>query len=84
MAFAPDGGEVAVLTYAHLYVFRRPAGLSWLEALRGTPEVIDLPGARQYEGLSYSRDGVAWLIVQEGEGSPVLRLPRRGMQGQAR
>jgi len=76
MAFAPDQSEVAVLTYAHLYIFRRPAGLSWLEALRGTPQVIDLPGARQYEGLSYSRDGKSWLIVQEGEGSPVLRLPR--------
>ncbi|MEF3192703.1 MAG: hypothetical protein K6346_00555 [Halothiobacillaceae bacterium] len=76
MAFAPDGREVAVLTYAHLYVFPRAAGQSWLEALRGTPRVIDLPGARQYEGLSYSHDGQAWLIVQEGEGSPVLTLPR--------
>ncbi|MEO1750776.1 hypothetical protein [Thiofaba sp. EF100] len=76
MAFAPDGGEVAVLTYAHLYVFPRQAGQSWLEALRGTPKVYDLPGARQYEGLSYSHDGKAWVIVQEGEGSPVLVLPR--------
>ncbi|MGC9007699.1 MAG: hypothetical protein ACP5IY_01275 [Halothiobacillaceae bacterium] len=76
MAFAPDGGEVAVLTYAHLYVFSRQAGQSWLEALRGTPKVYDLPGARQYEGLSYSHDGKAWVIVQEGEGSPVLTLPR--------
>ncbi|MEW6692764.1 MAG: hypothetical protein AB1340_08015 [Pseudomonadota bacterium] len=76
MAFAPDGGEVAVLTYAHLYAFPRQAGQSWLEALRGTPKVYDLPGARQYEGLSYSHDGKAWVIVQEGEGSPVLTLPR--------
>lgn len=76
MAFAPDGREAAVLTYAHLYVFPRAAGQSWLEALRGTPRVIDLPGARQYEGVSYSHDGQSWVIVQEGEGSPVLTLPR--------
>ncbi|MDM7322302.1 MAG: hypothetical protein P3W87_003255 [Gammaproteobacteria bacterium] len=76
MAFAPDGDEVAVLTYAHLYVFSRQAGQSWLEALRGEPKVYDLPGARQYEGVSYSHDGKAWVIVQEGEGSPVWVLPR--------
>ena len=76
MAFAPDGSEVAVLTYAHLYVFARKPGQPWLDVLRGTPRVVDLPGARQYEGLSYSRDGKAWVIVQEGEGSPVLSLPR--------
>lgn len=76
MAFAPDGGEVAVLTYAHLYVFSRQPGQSWFEALRGAPKVYDLPGARQYEGVSYSHDGKAWVIVQEGEGSPVLVLPR--------
>ncbi|MGK0673130.1 MAG: hypothetical protein ABWU16_00495 [Halothiobacillaceae bacterium] len=76
MAFAPDGSEVAVLTYAHLYVFPRQAGQSWLEALRGTPRVYDLPGAKQYEGVSYSHDGKAWVIVQEGEESPVWVLPR--------
>lgn len=76
MAFAPDGGEAVVLTYAHLYVFPRQAGQSWLEALRGEPRVVDLPGARQYEGISYSHDGQSWLVVQEGAGSPVLSLPR--------
>ncbi len=76
MAFAPNGEEVAVLTYAHLYVFSRAPGESWLDALRGVPRVIDLPGARQYEGLSYTSEGTGWLIVEEGEGTPVLRLPR--------
>lgn len=76
MAFAPDRREVAVLTYAHVYVFGRMEGQTWLEALRGRPKVIDLPGAQQYEGISYTRDGKGWVIVQEGEGSPVLRIGR--------
>ncbi len=76
MAFAPDLREAVVLTYAHVYMFKRAPGQAWQEALRGKPEVVDLPGARQYEGISYSRDGKAWLVVQEGEGSPVLHIAR--------
>ncbi|MFZ5580520.1 MAG: hypothetical protein ACOZAQ_08685 [Pseudomonadota bacterium] len=76
MAFSPDREEVAVLSYAHIYVFRRAAGQGWLDALRGEPRVIDLPGARQYEGLSYSRDGKGWRVVREGRGSGMLSLPR--------
>lgn len=76
MAFAPDGREVVVLTYGHLYCFSRRPGQSWLEALQGAPKVIELPGARQYEGVAYHQDGKGWLIVQEGEGAPVLSLPR--------
>ncbi len=76
MAFAPDRREVAVLTYAHIYVFRREAGQDWLTALRARPRVIDLPGARQYEGLSYTRDGKGWLVVREGDGATILRVPR--------
>ena len=76
MAFAPDLREAVVLTYGHVYVFKRATGQSWLEALSSKPVVIDLPGAQQYEGISYTRDGKGWQIVQEGEGSPVLYIPR--------
>lgn len=65
MAFAPDRSEVAVLSYAHIYIYPRSPQQSWLAALQGTPQVIPLPGARQYEGLSYTADGKAWLVVRE-------------------
>jgi len=68
MAFAPDRSEVALLSYAHIYVYPRNPQQSWLEALQGRPQVIHLPGARQYEGLSYSQDGKSWLVVREDSG----------------
>jgi len=69
MAFAPDHSEVALLSYAHIYVYARSPQQSWLETLQGTPQVIHLPGARQYEGLSYSADGQSLLVVREGTNS---------------
>ena len=84
MAFAPDRHEVAVLSYAHIYIFARSPQQNWLEALQGTPQVIHLPGARQYEGLSYSQDGQTLLVVRESsehDGTaavPILRLERPG------
>lgn len=66
MAFAPDRSEVALLSYAHIYLFARSPEQSWLNALQGTPHIIHLPGARQYEGLSYSTDGQSLLVVREG------------------
>jgi len=84
MAFAPDRHEVAVLSYAHIYIFARSSQQSWLEALQGTPHVIHLPGARQYEGLSYSQNGQALLVVRESskhDGTaavPILKLERPG------
>jgi len=78
MAFAPDRSEVAILSYAHIYIYPRSPQQSWLAALQGPPRVIHLPGARQYEGLSYSSDGQSLLVVREGEVSsssvPILRI----------
>lgn len=79
MAFAPNGQEVSVLTYAHLYVFARKPDQSWLDALQGIPQVIDLPGARQYEGLSYTPDGQGWCIAEEGEATVFLCLARSAL-----
>lgn len=79
MAFAPDHREISVLTYGHLYVFSRQPDQTWLQALQGTPQVIDLPGARQYEGLSYTPDGQAWRIVEEGEATVFLHIPRTAL-----
>lgn len=84
MAFSPDRSEVAVLSYAHIYVYPRSPQQSWLAALQGTPQVIPLPGARQYEGLSYTADGQAWVVVREDSNetapqniaAPVLTVER--------
>ncbi len=80
MAFAPDRSEVAVLSYAHIYIYPRNPQQSWLEALQGTPQIIHLPGARQYEGLSYSNDGKNLFIVREGANTaaavPILKIER--------
>ncbi len=84
MSFAPDGREVAVLSYAHIHLFPRAAGQSWLDALRGTAQVIHLPAARQYEGISYSADGRTLFVVREGEDDqadvPMLRVERASAQ----
>ncbi|MEW5837960.1 MAG: hypothetical protein AB1717_03915 [Pseudomonadota bacterium] len=82
MAFAPDRQEVALLTYSHIYIFPRSPQQSWLQAMQGQPRVIPLPGARQYEGMSYSQDGQTLLVVRESSeynrqaAVPVLRLAR--------
>jgi hypothetical protein len=85
MAFAPDRSEVAVLSYAHIYIYPRSPQQGWLEVLRGAPQIIHLPGARQYEGLSYSSDGKNLLIVREGEDTaaavPILKIERPSIAG---
>ena len=84
MAFAPDRSEVALLTYAHIYVYARSPQQSWQEAFQGAPRVIHLPGARQYEGISYSADGQSLLVVREGADSssavPTLIVERSAWQ----
>lgn len=82
MAFAPNRQEVALLTYSHVYIFPRSPQQSWLQAMQSPSLAIPLPGARQYEGLSYSQDGQTLLVVREsGEYNrqaavPVLQLKR--------
>ena len=82
MAFSPDRGEVALLSYAHIYIYARSPQQNWLEALQGTPQIINLPSARQYEGLSYSQDGQTLHVVRESNDHvgaaavPILQLER--------
>ncbi|MGD9889226.1 MAG: hypothetical protein AB7S56_08185 [Halothiobacillaceae bacterium] len=87
MAFAPDRSEVALLSYAHIYLYARKPQQSWLDALQSAPQVIDLPSARQYEGLSFSTDGKTLLVVREGQDTqsdvPILNIPHPSMLTQS-
>lgn len=65
MDFAADGSAAVVLTYGGLFLFSRPPGQSWAEALAGEPEALpefDLP---QAEAACFATDGRTIYVASE-------------------
>jgi hypothetical protein len=65
---APDGRRVVVRTYAQAFEWRVNGG-DVVAALKGTPQVVDLPDERQGEAIAYTRDGKDLVTTSEGKGA---------------
>lgn len=76
LALAPDGSELAVLTYRDAYVYARHAGESWQATLAREPRALGLPRLPQAEGLAYTRDGSAMYVTSERLPAPLVRIRR--------
>ena len=81
MAMAADGQALAVLTYAHIYVFERAAGDSWRDAVRRVPQCVLLPSEdagilTQREALCFARQGRRLWVTGEGYPAMLGRLDR--------
>lgn len=66
-AALPGGGEVAIRTYTHVFVFAVPG---W-----GQQASAPLPEQRQGESLTVASDGTRLLVGTEGLPSPLLAVP---------
>lgn len=71
---APDGRQLAVLTYAELLVYTRRGDESWAQAVAGTPTVNPLPWLPQAEALGWAPGGQALYATGEAMPAPLLYL----------
>lgn len=74
---SPDARTLAVLTYRHVLLYRRPGRASWASALAEPPEVHELPWLPQAEALSWSATGHALFATGEHRPAPLLYLNPR-------
>lgn len=74
MDISPDGRMAAVITYRSLYLFRREASESWVEAFGKPPEEFIGPPGSHDEAVSFSLDGRSIFVAAEGQRAPLFRL----------
>ena len=74
MDISPDGRMAAVITYRSLYLFRREATESWVEAFGKPPEEFIGPPGSHDEAVSFSLDGRSIFVAAEGQRAPLFRL----------
>lgn len=78
MDLSPDGRRLVVLTYGGVYLYERPAGSGWTDALRQAPRVISATGNRQAESVAFDSSGSAIYITLEQRHAPLYRLELDG------
>jgi hypothetical protein len=79
MDISPDGRQALVLTYRGLWLFQRPANMTWTQALQSTPVFVMLPPLKQAEGACFDTQSAAVFVTSEGRSAPLYRvdLPER-------
>jgi len=76
MALAPDGAELAVLTYGDLYLYARAPGAGWQQAFDQPPRAVGMPVLPQAEAVTYAADGSVLYVTGERLPAPILRVGR--------
>jgi len=74
MDISPDGRLAAVITYRSLYLFRREAEESWVEAFQREPQEFIGPPGLYDEAVSFSEDGKSVYVTSERRPAPLSRL----------
>lgn len=75
---SPSGGTVALRTYGDVWTYRVAGGDDWwprrvAAGLSAGGTHVDVPRQRQGEGVAWDAEGL--LLVSEGLGQPLLRVP---------
>lgn len=73
MDLSPNGKLLAVLTYGGVYLYRRTADESWIDALQRPPLVLGTTRNREAESIAFNSDGSALFITFEGRNAPLIR-----------
>lgn len=73
MDLSRDGRQLAVMTYSHLYRYRRAPGEDWATAFARAPQVWPLPRHRGFEAMAVEADGVSVVVIPEGQPAPLYR-----------
>jgi hypothetical protein len=76
----PDGRWIAVRTYTHVWVWRRPRGWTLAEAFAEPACAATAEAEPQGEAVAWSLDGTSYRTVSEDEQPPVWRFDRRPAQ----
>lgn len=79
----PDGREFVIKTYDSIYLWRRGAGESMLEALSRAPAKQPYVPERQGEAIAYTLNGSAYFTASEIEVDDpqlLIRYPRRPVE----
>jgi hypothetical protein len=70
----PSGERVLLRTYRSVWEFRRPGAHDLLDVLGTPPQAEPAPSQPQGEAVSYTADGMGYLLGSEGGGSPIFRI----------
>ena len=72
--FSPDGKSAAVLTYHHLFIYKRSKKESWEQAFNKKPKIFIKHQLKQAEAASFSRSGNQIVFTSEKLPAPLLFL----------
>ena len=80
-AVSPDRGRVVLRTYADAYEFDVSGGDVVAALSTGSPRITPLPDETQGEGITYTRDGAAFVTVSDAAVAvPLLRYQRQAAE----
>lgn len=74
-AVSPGGLRVAVRTDADLLVYTVPEGGTLVDAFDDAPAILPVPITPNGEALTFSRDGRDVILMGEGAGATIWRVP---------
>lgn len=72
-----DNRTAAVLTYGSIYLYNRPVGERWIDALAREPSRIPVKGLPQTESLCFDEGGATLLLSTEADQPPLIRYRLR-------
>ncbi len=73
--FSPLGDRIAIRTYSHAWLWRRDQADDLATTFAATPCDLDAPNEVQGEALAFTADDAGYLVVSEGDASPIRRTP---------
>jgi hypothetical protein len=82
MDIAPGGGAAVILTYRHVYYYRRQPGQDWFEALNSKPARIGLGNFENAESVSFGDDEWTVYVTGEDKHARLLRIDFSGVNTQ--
>jgi hypothetical protein len=82
MDIAPGGEAAVILTYRHVYYYRRQADQDWFEALNSKPARISLGNFENAESVSFGDDEWTVYVTGEDKHARLLRIDFSGVNTQ--
>ncbi|MDH3534021.1 MAG: endonuclease/exonuclease/phosphatase family protein [Gammaproteobacteria bacterium] len=73
MDISPNGKSLVVLTYGGVFLYRRTADESWIDALQKRPRVLGTTRNREAESVAINTEGDAIYITIEQRNAPLIR-----------
>ncbi|MCJ7591805.1 MAG: hypothetical protein MUO51_10700, partial [Woeseiaceae bacterium] len=82
MDISADGLVAVILTYRHVYYYRRQADQDWFAALNTTPVQVSLGNFKNAESIAFGDDKRTVFVTGENKHSRLLRIDFSGVDTQ--